>query len=99
MIDLLAELAEHDQGAADAMVMLLLQPIDVALPDVAKKALVGERQDLLVALVQADHEAAFEAFSRISHEGLRRLLKPALLKGLHEEGYSDEAADAMTAHL
>ncbi|EYF03849.1 Hypothetical protein CAP_5113 [Chondromyces apiculatus DSM 436] len=99
MIDLLAGLAEHEQGATDALVALLVAPIDGALPEVAKKALVGERYDMLVALVQVDREAAMEAFSRIEHRELRRLLRPALLKGLYEEGLSVEAADEMTAHL
>ncbi|AKT39371.1 hypothetical protein [Chondromyces crocatus] len=99
MLDLLAELAHRDDEAIEAMVDLLLAPIDGASSEVARKALVGERYDLLVALVQADRSAAFEAFTRIPHEGLRRLLKPALLKGLYELGLSVEAADAMTTHL
>jgi hypothetical protein len=99
MIDLLHSMAPEDTAARDAMVSLALGPIDPALPDVAKKNLVGEKYDLFFRLAQLDRQRAVNTFARLENDVLKRLLRNALLTGLHESGATVDEVQRLTHHL
>jgi hypothetical protein len=99
MIDMLHSLAPGDPGAREAMVSLLMEPVDSTLPDVAKKSLVGEKFDLLFRLAQLDRQLAVDSFTQLDSPKLKSLLREALIAGLSESGAPLDEVKRLTRHL
>jgi hypothetical protein len=99
MIDILNSAAAKDTGARDAMVELALAPIDTSLSDTAKKALVGEKYDILFRLAQLDRQLAVDTYARLDNPKLMSLLREALIAGLAEAGATQDEVKRLTQHL
>jgi hypothetical protein len=99
MIDMLHSLAPKDPGAREAMVSLLMEPVDSSLPDTAKKGLVGEKYDLLFRLAQLDRQLAVDSYTQLGNPKLKSLLREALIAGLSESGATMDEVKRLTRHL
>lgn len=99
MIDMLHSLAPKDPSAREAMVSLLMTPVDSALPDVAKKSVVGEKFDLLFRLAQLDRQLAVDSYTQLDSPKLKSLLREALIAGLSESGATLDEVKRLTRHL
>lgn len=91
MIDLLTQAARTDPQARQALVAAVEAPISPELPVHVKRALVGERYDILFRLAQFDTKSAVSLFSSFP-AAAQDVLRPALLSGLAEGGISQDEA-------
>lgn len=98
-LDLLGDLAGEDEDACALMIELLLEPIDLKLPDHVKRILVAERYEAMIRLASIDWERARSTFQRLPFQGLRDVLRPALAEGLAAAGlpYEDAFTVAQSA--
>ena len=98
-LDLLGDLAAEDEDSCALLIELILDPIDVSLPDHVKRILVAERYEAMIRLASLDWERARSTFQRLSIAGLRDVLRPALAEGLAAAGlpYENAFAVAQTA--
>lgn len=105
MLDLLEGFITHDMGpglrsaAREALSEVATSPLPRGLADQAKRILVAEKYDSLVALARHDQEAAFTAFSQIHDVRLKEILRPALLGGLLDSGVLPGDAEKLLAKL
>jgi hypothetical protein len=97
MLDLLGELAEQDPAALSKLADLARAPIDRNLPDHVKRVLVVERHEVLTNLARLDWMQAASSFAELPGEGLRELLRPALIEGLMSGGMAHEEAQRLAA--
>ena len=72
---------------------------DPALPNQVKRAIMGEKYDVFVALARRHWDAATAAFEKLESDPVRDALRPALLKGRIDSGVSREEAAQMVEHL
>ena len=91
-LDLLGDLAGEDEDACELLIELLLEPIDLKLPDHVKRVLVAERYEAMTRLASIDWERARTTFQRLPFQGLRDVLRPALAEGLAASGLPYEDA-------
>lgn len=99
MIDMLHTMAPQNPGAREAMVSLLMEPVDPTLSEVAKKGVVGEKYDLLFRLAQLDRQLAVNSYTQLGHPKLKTLLREALIAGLAESGATMDEMKQLTRHL
>lgn len=99
MIDLLGDLADEDEDAVAALIEVIKAPIDVRKPEHVKRVLLVEKYEALSLLANKDWKRAQGVFAELRGEGIKEVLRPAMIEGLAAAGVPYEQAAAMAAEV